>query len=206
MAAEVADVTYAVHSDIADAQAYYSAVKSRATRFGRDADGIVIMPGLFAVVGESDEQAQARYRAILELVDPVAGLAHVSGYLGDLSAYDLDGLVPTLELDRRGVSRGQMWVELARREGLTIRQLCQRMATANGHLEAVGTPEHIADIMEQWFTSGAADGFTLVCPFLPSSLAEFTELVVPELQRRGLFRTAYEGATLRENLGINPPA
>jgi FMN-dependent oxidoreductase (nitrilotriacetate monooxygenase family) len=204
LAAEIADVTYAVHNTIESAQAYNSALRGRLAGFGRRPEEIVVMPGLFAVVGDTDAEARAKHRAIQELVDPLSGLAHLSPFFGDLSGHDLDGPVPETELDAGQTSRGGLWLDMARRDRLTIRQLYQRGATSNGHLEAVGTPRRIADIMEEWFTNGAADGFTLVCSFLPSDLHDFTTKVVPELQRRGLFRTEYEGTTLRENLGLPP--
>ena len=103
-------------------------------------------------------------------------------------------------------SRSQLLSETARAEGLTIRQLYQRIAGGRGHFQVVGSTKDVADLMEEWFTTGAADGFNVIPPFFPNSLDEFNMLVVPELQKRGLYRTAYEGKTLRENLGLPRPA
>ena len=102
-------------------------------------------------------------------------------------------------------TRSALLSETARAEGLTIRQLYQRIAGGRGHYQVVGSPADVADMMEEWFTTGAADGFNVIPPFFPNSLDEFNALVVPELQRRGLYRTAYEGTTLRENLGLPRP-
>jgi alkanesulfonate monooxygenase SsuD/methylene tetrahydromethanopterin reductase-like flavin-dependent oxidoreductase (luciferase family) len=114
--------------------------------------------------------------------------------------------VPELPETNGGKSRQQLLIDLARRENLTIRDLYLRIAGARGHRQVVGTPESIADQLQQWFEEEAADGFNIMSPWLPGGLVEFADRVVPELQRRGLFRTEYEGATLRENLGLRRPA
>jgi alkanesulfonate monooxygenase SsuD/methylene tetrahydromethanopterin reductase-like flavin-dependent oxidoreductase (luciferase family) len=132
-------------------------------------------------------------------------VALLSKYLFfDLTGYDIDGPVPLVQQSGQP-SRSQLLSETARGEGLTIRQLYQRIAGGRGHFQMVGSPKDVADLMEEWFTTGAADGFNVIPPFFPNSLDEFNALVVPELQRRGLYRTVYEGATLRENLGLPRP-
>jgi alkanesulfonate monooxygenase SsuD/methylene tetrahydromethanopterin reductase-like flavin-dependent oxidoreductase (luciferase family) len=123
----------------------------------------------------------------------------------DMSAYDVDGPVPELPPSTVRSSRATLMVDLARRENLSIRQLYTRIAGGRGHFQIQGTPAAIADTLEEWLTTGAADGFNIMPPVLPQSLAEFVALVIPELQRRGLFRTAYEGATLRDSLGLKRP-
>jgi alkanesulfonate monooxygenase len=122
-----------------------------------------------------------------------------------MSAYDVDGPVPELPPSRTRSSRAQLLVDLARKENLTIRELYTKIAGARGHQQLHGTPAEIADRLEEWFTGGAADGFNIMPPVLPESLQDFVAGVVPELQRRGLFRTAYAGRTLRENLGLKLP-
>ena len=123
----------------------------------------------------------------------------------DLSGYPVDGPLPELPESNAGKSRQALLIDLARREGLTIRQLYLRIAGARGHRHIRGTPTQIADQLQEWFEEGAADGFNIMPPYLPGGLDDFVELVIPELQRRGLFRTAYEGRTLRENLGLPWP-
>jgi N-acetyl-S-(2-succino)cysteine monooxygenase len=123
----------------------------------------------------------------------------------DITQYPVDEPLPA-ELEQHIVgSRPALLVKMARRDNLTIRQLYMRMAGARGHRQIFGTPAHIADELEAWFSGGAADGFNVMPPVLPGSLKDFVELVIPELQRRGLFRLRYEGRTLRENLGLPYP-
>jgi alkanesulfonate monooxygenase SsuD/methylene tetrahydromethanopterin reductase-like flavin-dependent oxidoreductase (luciferase family) len=123
----------------------------------------------------------------------------------DMSAYDIDGPVPELPPSTVRSSRATLMVDLARRDNLTIRQLYTRIAGGRGHYQVQGTPEQIADTLEEWLTTGAADGFNIMPPVLPQSLEEFVAMVIPELQRRGLYRTAYEGTTLRDSLGLKWP-
>jgi alkanesulfonate monooxygenase len=159
------------------------------------------MPGLMAVPGRTRQEAQDRYDILQELVDPLVGLGALANYLGDLSAYPLDGPVPEPP-KRRMHSRAQIFLDIARRDNLSIRQLYLSIAGGNGHRTVIGTPADIADAMEEWFHHDAADGFNILPPSLPGGLEDVVDMVVPELQRRGLYRTAYEGPTLRENLGI----
>lgn len=206
LAAATADVIYAASQTIEDARAYYDDVKGRMAKYGREPDHLKIMPGIMAVPGRTRHEAQDRYQVLQDLVQPVVGLGALANYLGDLSAYDLDGPVPEPDpADRRDHSRGQIFLDMARRGNLTIRQLYLSIAGGNGHRMVVGTPADIADAMEDWFHGGAADGFNLLPTWLPGGLEEVVEMVIPELQRRGLYRTAYEGRTLRENLGLAWP-
>lgn len=206
LAAATADVVYAASQTLEDARAYYDDVKRRMARYGREPDQLKIMPGIMAVPGRTRQEAQDRYQVLQDLVQPVVGLGALANYLGDLSAYDLDGPVPEPDAaDRRDHSRGQIFLDMARRGNLTIRQLYLSIAGGNGHRMVVGTPADIADAMEEWFHGGGADGFNLLPTWLPGGLEEVVELVIPELQRRGLYRTAYEGRTLRENLGLAWP-
>lgn len=201
LAAATADVVYAAAQTLEAAQAYYASVKGRMAKYGRPPDALKIMPGLMAIPGRTRQEAQDRYDILQELVDPLVGLGALSNYLGDLSAYPLDGPVPEPQ-NRRMHSRAGIFLDIARRDNLTIRQLYLSVAGGNGHRTVVGTPADIADAMEEWFHHDAADGFNILPPWLPGGLDDVVDMVVPELQRRGLYRTAYEGSTLRENLGI----
>jgi len=163
------------------------------------------MPGLFAVVGRTQAEADAKFAQLQALIEPKAGRALLGRMIGnfDLSGYPLDGPLPDLPETQDGQrSRQQLLTDLAQGENLTIRQLYERIAGGRGHFTVVGTPELVADQMQQWFEQGAADGFNFMAPALPGGLDDFLELVIPELQRRGLFRTSYSGSTLRSHLGL----
>ena len=206
LAAATADVIFTAQRDIASARAFYADVKDRVRRHGRDADDVKIMPGFFVTVGRSSAEARDKFEALQTLIHPKAGLFLLSNFLGmNMSGYDVDGPVPELPPSRTLSSRAQLLVDLARRENLTIRELYTRIAGARGHQQLYGTPTEIADRLEEWFTGGAADGFNIMPPVLPESLQDFVAGVVPELQRRGLFRTSYAGRTLRDNLGLKRP-
>ncbi|HUI97496.1 MAG TPA: LLM class flavin-dependent oxidoreductase [Xanthobacteraceae bacterium] len=207
LAAETADVIFTAQRDIASARAFYADVKDRVRAHGRDPDEVKIMPGVFVTVGRSNAEARDKFEALQNLIHPQAGLFLLSNFLAmNLSDCDVDGPVPELPPSRTRSSRAQLLVEVARRDNLTIRQLYTRIAGARGHQQLYGTAVEIADRLEEWFTGGAADGFNIMPPVLPESLQDFVTSVIPELQRRGLFRTAYEGRTLRENLGLKWPA
>lgn len=206
LAAATADVIYAAAQTLDDARAYYADVKGRMAKYGRDPDHLKIMPGIMAVPGRTRQEAQDRYQVLQDLVQPVVGLGALANYLGDLSGHDLDGPVPEPDpAERRDHSRGGIFLEMARRGKLSIRQLYLSIAGGNGHRLVIGTPADIVDAMEDWFHNGGADGFNLLPTWLPGGLEEVVEMVIPQMQRRGLYRTAYEGKTLRENLGLAWP-
>jgi alkanesulfonate monooxygenase len=160
------------------------------------------------VVAKTHREAEQKFADLQDLIDPAVGLALLSTMSGalDLSQYPLDGPLPELPETNGGRSRQALLIDKARREGLTIRQLYQSIAGARGHKQIVGTPASIVDELESWFLNDGADGFNIMPPYLPGGLDDFVELVIPELRRRGLFRSEYEGATLRENLGLSRPA
>jgi FMN-dependent oxidoreductase (nitrilotriacetate monooxygenase family) len=207
LAARTAEVVFTAQQSLEDAQAFYKDLKSRLPKFGRTADQLKIMPGVSVYVAPTEAEAQAKLQQLNDLIHPQAGLALLSGLSGgvDLSQYPLDGPFPELPKTVGWVSRQQMMIDIARKHGFSIRQLYEWVATARGHWTIVGTPAQVADQLQSWFENGAADGFNILPPVLPGSLDDFVDLVIPELQRRGLFRTAYEGSTLRENLGLERP-
>ncbi|MDX2159023.1 MAG: LLM class flavin-dependent oxidoreductase [Hyphomicrobiaceae bacterium] len=204
LAAETADLVYCIHGTKPGAQEFYEDIKRRLPRYGRDRDDLKILPALRPIVARTRAEAQAKFDALQELLDPLVGLNRLNNAFGDLSKFPLDGPVP---LDRLGpaelksISRGL--IERVRREQPTIRQLYREVAGKGGFC-LIGTPADIADVMQDWFESEACDGFNITPTHLPSGCEDFVELITPELQRRGLFRREYEGRTLRENLGLKP--
>ncbi|MFD8543174.1 LLM class flavin-dependent oxidoreductase [Streptomyces sp. NPDC059649] len=208
-AAEYAEAVFTAQQTLADAQAFYKDLKSRLARHGRAEDELKVLPGICPVIGSTEAEARALDRELTELQVPEYGLAQLSGMLGtDLTGLPLDGPLPELpeERDINGnKSRFTLVAELARRDGLTLRELIARLGGGRGHRVVVGTPEQIADQLQEWFTHGAADGFNIMPPHLPGGLEDFVDHVVPVLQRRGLFRTEYTGRTLREHYGLPRP-
>ncbi|GJE59172.1 LLM class flavin-dependent oxidoreductase [Methylobacterium trifolii] len=207
LAARTAEVIFTAQDTLADAVAFYADVKGRMEGHGRHPDDLKIMPGAFPVVGRTEGEAQDKYGALQDLIHPVVGRSLLEQLAGiDLSGHPDDGPVPEAPETEGGKSRQALLLTLARREGLTIRDLYLRVAGARGHWTLVGTPDRIADALQERFEARGADGFNIMPPTLPGGLDDFATLVIPELQRRGLFRTAYEGRTLRENLGLRRPA
>jgi alkanesulfonate monooxygenase SsuD/methylene tetrahydromethanopterin reductase-like flavin-dependent oxidoreductase (luciferase family) len=207
LAAKSADVVFTAQQTIEEASAFYKDVKQRAAHYGRDADDIKIMPGIFPVVGRTRQEAQDKFDQLQNLIHPSVGLNILSsGWSGpDLSQFDLDGPVPELPETQGSKSRQELLFELARRENLTIRELYLRVAGARGHLQIVGTATDVADALEERFETYGADGFNVMPPIFPAGLEDFAELVLPELRRRGLARSDYDGPTLRDNLGLKIP-
>ena len=173
-------------------------------RYGRAPDELKVTPGLSVVVARTDQEARDKFESLQSLVDFTRG---VFLFGVDVTKLDLDGPLPDdLPEPENGKGRMKQLVELARRENLTVRQLVLRFGVARGHLQVIGSPTHVADVIEEWYTQEGADGFNVVPPLLPGGFEDFVELVVPELQRRGLFHREYAGATYRENLGLPRPA
>jgi N-acetyl-S-(2-succino)cysteine monooxygenase len=207
LAAETAEVIFTAQQTLAEAQAFYADVKGRLARYGRSPDELKILPGVSPIVGRSRQEADDKFAGLQALIHPEVGVSLLSAMIGvDISGYPIDGPLPDLPETNAGKSRQQLLTDLARRENLTIRQLYEWIAGARGHWSIRGTPQEIADQLEERFVGGGADGFNVMPPSLPCSLDDFVELVVPELRRRGLFRDTYEGRTLRENLGLSYPA
>ena len=207
LAAETAEMIFSPGGGgLRGAQEYYADVKSRAARLGRDPEHIKILPGCLVVVGDTVEEARKKRALLDSLVHPDSGIASLSIALGcDASRFDLDAPLPD-DIPESNASKSgrERVIARARRDNLTVRQLAQ-IAGGYGGLAMTGTPRTIADAMEEWLYSGGCDGFNIMFPYVPGGLDDFVDRVVPELQRRGLFRTEYEGRTLRENLGLPRP-
>jgi FMN-dependent oxidoreductase (nitrilotriacetate monooxygenase family) len=205
LAAETAEVVFAAGSSLANARRFYADVKGRMEKFGRNPDHLKILPGALVVVGDSIEEAREKRARLDSLVHYANAIASLSIALGhDASGFDPDGPLPEVPDTNASKSGRERVIELAKRENLTVRQLAQRLGGYGGHA-FVGTPATIADQMEEWLVTRGSDGFNVMFPFLPAGLEDFVDRVVPELQRRGLFRREYEGKTLRENLGLPRP-
>ncbi len=205
LAAETAEVVFAAGSSLANARRFYADVKGRMEKVGRNPDHLKILPGALVVVGDSIEEAREKRARLDSLVHYANAIASLSIALGhDASGFDPDGPLPEVPDTNASKSGRERVIELAKRENLTVRQLAQRLGGYGGHA-FVGTPATIADQMEEWLVTRGSDGFNVMFPFLPAGLEDFVDRVVPELQRRGLFRREYEGKTLRENLGLPRP-
>ena len=178
-------------------------------KYGRRPEQLKILPGICAVIGHTESEAKEKELELNELTVPEYGLNQLSNMLKvDLFSYPLDGPLPelpSLEDINGNKSRFQLVADLAKRDKLTIRQLIHRLAGGRGHRTFAGTAIQVADQLEEWFTNGASDGFNVMPPYLPGGLEEFAQQVIPELQRRGLFRTEYSGRTLREHFGLSRP-
>ena len=208
-AARYAEAIFTAHQSLSNAQAFYSDIKAQAKALGRNPDHIKILPGLSPFIGDTETAAKELENEFNELTVPAYGLNQIRGLADvDLSALDLDAPVPLDAFGEAGNvtdnkrSRKQVVAEIVAKERPTVRRLLHRLAGARGHRVFAGTPEQIADTIEEWFTQGAADGFNVMPPYYPGGLTDFTEHVVPILQRRGLFRTEYTGTTLRDHLGL----
>lgn len=205
IAAGSADVVYAVPHDIDTARTYYAELRRRAAAQGRDPAHLKIIPGITPFVGRTEAEAREKYDLLNALVAPELGLSYLYGQMGDLSGHPLDGPVPEPN-DPKVRSIAQNLLTLARRQDLTIRQLYTTIAAGFGSRILIGTAAQIADEMQDWMEREAADGFNICPPALPIGLRDFAAEVVPELRRRGLFRTDYAAATLRGHLGLPMPA
>ena len=206
LAARIAEVVFTPLHGLDRGQAFYRELKDGAARYGRGPDDVVVMPGLNPIIGRTRAEAQEKERHLRSLIHPEVGLELLSNALGgvDLTGVEVDAPLPDHIVSQEERRTSPRFAYLFK-EPLTVRQMYERYGGARGQRTVVGTAEDVADQMERWFVGRAVDGYLIQPPCLPAGLDEFVEGVVPILQERGLFRTAYEGASLRENLGLRRP-
>ncbi|HYQ17904.1 MAG TPA: LLM class flavin-dependent oxidoreductase, partial [Polyangiaceae bacterium] len=209
LAARYAEAVFTAQQTLEDALAFYTDLKARTRAFGRNPDTIKILPGIVPLIGATEAEARAQEEELDRLIRPELARVQLAQVLRvPPETLELDRELPDLPSEDHiegHKSRYTLIVNLARRERLTVRQLLGRLGGGRGHRTFAGTPEQIADALEQWWESGAADGFNVMPAVLPSGLERFVDHVVPLLQRRGLFRTEYTGRTLRDSYGLARP-
>ena len=207
LGARIADLVYTAQKTKEDAVAFCRSVKAHGQAAGRDPLSMLVMPGILAIMGRSRAEAEDRFAQLQDGVHERLGLPMLTDVFGDLSGHDLDGPVPPpLPRSNALKSAHEQLTRLARQDGMTIRGLYKIMSGASGHNVVVGTPAEVADHMEDWFTAGGCDGFNIMPPFMPGPAEEAFAWLIPELQRRGLFHTEYEGdGTFRSSLGLARP-
>lgn len=205
-AAQYAEAIFTAQQTMEDAQSFYRDVKDKAAAYGRSQNSIKILPGICPIIASTEEEAKQKEALLHSLANPEYSLLQLSARVGvDLSAHPLDGPLPDLPRTEGHQSRTKLIQELAQKESLTIRELLLRLAGGRGHYTIAGTPVQIADEMEKWFENDAADGFNIMPQLMNEGIEDFIQRVVPELQKRGLFRREYQGSTLREHLGLSRP-
>ena len=203
LAARTADVVFSVVLELDSAKKAYADLKGRMAKYGRAPEQLSVLPGVMPVIGRTEAEAKDKLDRLQSWLTPTNALTLVTGRIGyDVSGYPLDGPVPPPPPSEGGRTFHRVLYDMARRQNMTLRDLYNLTAAARGHWVICGTPTGIADTLEQWFVEGAADGYNILPAYFPGPFAEFVDLVVPELQHRGLFRRDYEGQTLRDHLGL----
>lgn len=207
LGARTADAMFTPNPPLDMAQAFYVDIRRRAAAYGRDRAHLLITPSMQTVIGGTEAEAQEKAAYLDSLIHPDLALSWLQMSLGgvDLSNHDLDGPLPEIPPTKGGHSLRQGIIDRAKRFNLTIRQIATHVAATRLGERFVGTPEQVAETLIHQFQNGAADGFVISAPWLPGGLTEFIDTVVPIFRRKGLFRTEYEGTTLRENLGLPRP-
>ncbi|NGM20018.1 LLM class flavin-dependent oxidoreductase [Roseomonas stagni] len=207
LAARTADIVFTAQTELEAARAFFADVKGRTARYGRTPDDIKIMPGITPVIGRTMEEAQEKYDALQALLPDDVALAALARFTRgiDIFSYDLNGPMPELPEANSAKSRQKLIMDMAKKHNMTLRQVARSVSAAQGHRVLVGTVGYIADQMQEWLEADACDGFNVICNYYPGPFDDFANQVIPELQRRGIFRTAYEGPTLRDNLGLRVP-
>ncbi len=206
LAASVAEVIFTIQRDLEGAKAFYADIKRRVVAQGREPHHALVMPGVMPVIGRTRQEAHDKYEQLQAYIHPQAGLNALSRTLGvDLSGVDVNGPLPKIDASQLTQSRAVGILETARRQNMSVREVYEKLVVSKGHRQLIGSVTDVADSLQEWFEQGGADGFNIMPAAMPSDLRDFAELVVPELQRRGLVRQEYEGRTLREHLGLQVP-
>ncbi|MBR0649903.1 LLM class flavin-dependent oxidoreductase [Roseomonas terrae] len=207
LAARTSEIVFTAQQTLVEGKAFRDGLRGFAVEAGRNPDHVMVLPGVCPVIGGTEAEAKALYAQLQGGIDPAAAILLLNDRLGhDVSGYDLDGPLPNLPESDQLQSRARLLTDLARRENLTLRELYYLVAGARGHRIVWGTPEQVADALEEWFVGGGSDGFNIMPPFFPTQFERFVGDVVPILRKRGLVRGEYVGNTLRENLGLPRPA
>lgn len=206
LAARVADIVFTAHQSQADAIAYYADIKKRAGRFGRSADAVIVLPGITPILGSTQEEAERKKDELRALIDIDVAMEMLSIFVPSVRGYPLDDPFPDLPETEGNQSRQKLVVDMARRGNMTLREAAIAFASARGHWLVAGTPEQIADEMEDCFIRHGCDGFNLTPSIFPGGLVDFVDHVLPILRKRGRFRDEYEGPMLRDQLGVARPA
>jgi len=207
LAARTSDIVFVASSTLEETKEFTDDLRARVVTFGRAASDVKILPGLVPIIGRTEAEAKEHYLRLQEAItdqDGMIALRRLSVGV-DLTKFPLDGPLPELPPTNGATARQKIVLDWARKENLTLREVGRRFVEASGHHLVWGTPEKVADMMEDWFRKKACDGFCIIFPYFPRGVEDFVTMVVPELQRRGLFRTEYEGDTLRANLGLPDP-
>tara|TARA_B100000676_G_scaffold311609_1_gene382124 strand:- start:5063 stop:6268 length:1206 start_codon:yes stop_codon:yes gene_type:complete len=204
MSSQIADVVFTAQANFNSAQDFYNRVKSAARACGRSEKSIRVMPGLSIFVAPTREEAQAKFDALHDMIDVKDAIEGLSRLLGgvDLSEFDPDAPMPALEANDLRKSGPGTFAQIGHENNYTLGEVAVQAKAARNHCLVIGSVEEVANHMEHWFLNGAADGFNLLPAIVPGTLTDFCELVVPELQSRDLFRSEYDGVTLRVNMGF----
>lgn len=203
LAAKHADVVFTVTQDRAEAAEFYAGLKARLPKNGRAEGDLVVLPGVMPVVGRTEAEARAKLSRLMSFVDDETALGMLSERFNtDLSGYDLDGPIPDLGENDAYHAFAKAMLSKAKRENMTLRDLYALVAAARGHWVLCGSAEQVADTLQEWFESGAADGFNVMPGWFMDGFTDFIDLVVPILQERGLYKTGYAEGTLRDKLGL----
>ena len=207
LASKYAEVIFTIQRDLESARAFTRDIKERAVFFGRNPAHALVMPGVLPIVGRTRQEAQDKYELLQSFIHTEAGLLQLSRSMGvDLTDVDVDKPLPEMDIAKLPQSRSVSIYQQSKRENMTVRETYEKLVVSKGHRQLIGTPSDIADSLQEWFENDCADGFNIMPPFTPGGLTDFVDHVVPELQRRNLFRTHYEGSMLRDHLGLPYPA
>lgn len=207
-AARYGEMLFVSPQNLEQSRQLYASIKAQAVAVGRRPEELLVMPGIVPIVGATEEEARAKLAHLQSLLDPIVALTFLSFKLGvDVSHYPLDEPLPADVMEKvpPNTAPSHITDNAAKRQSLTLRQLAIESAGSLAGRQVVGSVKQIADEMQEWYETGACDGFNVQPPVFPAMLDDFVDLVVPELRKRGIFRTKYEGTTLRDHLGLQRP-